>query len=219
MRSATPAMTVALALALAACGGKGAERPRPAVGTPYAGVFVERPAATYRYVSKTSTYDPDDPRADANGQVVDQSEGTVACATATHDVGTWQLAEIVCSGAEGAGIVDRLAARFAAGPAGIWRLAPAETADAAGLMVVAARPPLLAAHPTPVDDRHDADGGAAGELRRVHAEGAGWCVETGGWSGDETGLGICFDPIRGITKVTHYVAGGSTRDESLELVE
>ena len=70
----------------------------------------------------------------------------------------------------------------------------------------------------PVDDKHEEEGGAFGEFRKVHADGAAWCVETGSWGGDEGGDGICFEAGRGITKVTTYFAGGMTKDESLELV-
>ena len=105
------------------------------------------------------------------------------------------------TGADEAGIAELLATRFAAGPDGIWRLTAEDTTDAAGLAAVAARPPVLVAAPAPVDDKHEEEDGAFGEFRKVYAEGAGWCVETGGWGGDEAGDGICFDPARGITKV------------------
>ncbi len=225
--AASSTVLVVALLELAACGGKG-KAGAPTLGNnggggggggvPYAGVFVERPAATYRYESKTSMYDPDDPKADANGQVVDTSTATLTCATKLATVDAWQVAMITCTGADEAGIAELLATRFAAGPAGIWRLTADDTADVAGLANLAARPPLLVAAPAPVDDKHEEEDGAFGEFRKVYAEGAGWCVETGGWGGDEAGDGICFDPARGITKVTRYFAGGSVHDESLELV-
>ena len=215
--SRTLSVALVMSLAAAGCGGrKGAMTPT-AGGPPYAGVFVDRPAAHYRYLSKTSMYDPDDPKADANGSVVEEIKGELTCATRTSTVEAWQVATIECSGDDG--MPEAIAGTFVAGPAGIWRLADGESADAAGLAVVAARPPLLAAAPTAVDEKKADPSDEFGEFRKVTAVGAAWCVETGSWGGDEAGEGMCFAPAAGITKVTRYSAGGSVRDESLELIE
>ena len=95
MIGSTPSLILSLAavLSLAACGGKGGAAAKPAAtpaagGPPYAGIFVDR-EATYRQVSRSSMYDPDDPKADASGQVVDESTSEVRCRTATRAVDGW----------------------------------------------------------------------------------------------------------------------------------
>lgn len=210
--------TLTLGFALTACGGKGAPKgPAPAT-TPYAGVFVER-SATYHFVSQTSFYDPDDPKANEHGNVDEETKADVICKTTTRTVESWQLAEIDCESAGGAaGAVDELQGTYVAGAGGLWRVEN-ETTDAAGLATLAARPPLLAAKPVPVEDRHEEEDGHYGTSHAIRAAGAGWCIENSGWGGDESGTSLCIDPVRGITHASRYFAGGSSRDESLDLAD
>jgi hypothetical protein len=221
MRTNVSMFLAGLALASsAACGGKGATAQRPTSATsPYAGLFTDRAGMTYRYTVKTSMYDPDDPCAGEGGNVVKTAEVMLTCATKTRTVGAWQVAELGCTGAEEVGLVDGLVGTYVANADGLWRLAPDQTADDGGLAALAGTTPLLAAAPVPVDERKEEEGGQFGEFRKVSAAGGGWCVETGGWGGDEAGDGICFDPAQGISKVTRYFAGGSTKDELIELVQ
>lgn len=212
------------AAALVACGGKTA---RPKGGatntggpstTSYAGLFVDR-TATYRYSFESSMYDPDDPEANDAGMVVEKTTADITCTTTTRTAGAWRLAELTCADDGNAMVTSDIEGIYATRPGGLWKLDAGMTADDDALAALAGTPPLLAEAQAPVEDRHGEDDDAFGTVHAVRAAGAGWCIEDSGWGGDESGTTICIDPVRGVTRATRYFAGGSTRDEALELVD
>ena len=208
------------AITLVACGGKNPAAPSPAAGsTPYAGVFVDR-TATYRYQSLSSMHDPDDPRADASGNVEDRHQALVRCTTATGAVDGWRTADISCELEAASGdVLALLVGTFVAGPGGLWRLEAGATADAATLAALAEEPPLLAVDPVEREEGAGTVDQPHGTSHAVRRQAGGWCIHDASWGGDESSRSICIDPARGITRVAHTWAGGSSRESSLELVE
>jgi hypothetical protein len=214
---------------LFACGGKGPTTTTPGNtgggevgGPPYAALFEPGKSVRYKRVSETSFYDPDDPKADAGGSVRDRSEQAVSCAINARDFGEVKVAQLSC---DGLGADDPLAgeltAVYVADLRGVWRTdaeaLPVSMEDARAAIGEQTRP-LLAATPTPEEEKKEEEEGF-GEMRKTSraADGA-WCVDWGSWGGDEGGGGACFAAGKGLTKVSSYWAGGSTKDDWFELV-
>lgn len=217
-----------ISIALAACGGKSSTPTRPGntggevTGPPYAALFEPGKSVRYKRVSETSFYDPDDPKADAGGSVRERSEQAVTCAINARDFGEVKVAQLSCDGiADGDELGNELTAIYVADLRGVWRTdaesLPVSIEDARAAIGTQAKP-LLAATPKAEEEKKEEEEGF-GEMRKTSqaADGA-WCVDWGSWGGDEGGGGVCFAAGKGLTKVSTYWAGGSTKDDWFELV-
>lgn len=151
----------------------------------------------------------------------ERSEKDVTCTVSARELGAVRAATLACEGIDdGDELANDLYAVYIADERGVWRTdaeeLPADEAAARAAIGTVPRP-LLAAVPKAEEEKQEEEG--SGEMRQVSqtADGA-WCVGWGSWGGDEGGGGICFAAGKGITKVSSYWAGGSTRDDWFELV-
>ncbi|HUQ06243.1 MAG TPA: hypothetical protein VM261_27250 [Kofleriaceae bacterium] len=220
---------VAVSISLAACGGTSTTTTTSpgntggeVTGPPYAALFEPGKSVRYKRVSETTFYDPDDPKADPGGSVRDRSEQAVTCAVNARDFGEVKVAQLSCEGlADGDELAGELTAIYVADLRGVWRTdaaaLPTTVEDARAAIGTQAKP-LLAATPKAEEEKKEEEEGF-GEMRKTSqaADGA-WCVDWGSWGGDEGGGGICFAAGKGLTKVSSYWAGGSTKDDWFELV-
>ncbi len=226
-------LTIVGALSLAAaCGGKDKGAPTgpgnsgggDVAGPPYAALFQDGKDLRYRRVSKSSMYDPDDPKATPDGQVVDETVTEVKCKVAARELGAIRVAQITCEGgAEGDSLFDELTAVYVADARGVWRAIgqslPADEAAARALATSETGKPLLAPSPVADEQKKEDEQEGFGEMVKTSQDQSGaWCHEWGSWGGDEGGGGVCFGAGRGLTKVSSYFAGGMVRDDWFELV-
>jgi hypothetical protein len=186
-------------------GHQGAHAPTaaaPAAAPPYAALFQHGKQLHYRLVETRSYYNPDDRRANKNGQVTDREEGDANVSSDSDDL----LKEM-----QVAWVSDRR---------GIWRAAgdtalPASETEAAQIAQAAGKP-FLDAEPKAVEEKKEEE--EFGEYRTVAKKPDGaWCVEEGSWGGDSGGAEFCFTAGRGLTRSSSYFSGGMTREVSLEL--
>jgi hypothetical protein len=187
----------------------------PAAASPYDALFEDGRVVRYKRVSVAGVYDPDDPAADASGNVAHTFERVVTCKVQTRTFVVWKAARLSCDGPPDDDLP--LGNTFVADARGIWAtheivLPPSEEA----VVEVAAGRPLLPANPAPVNEQ--ANGDTPSRVSSQTDDGT-WCVGDGTWAGDEHAMQHCFRAGAGLTKLgSSWGASTSMRQEWAELI-
>ena len=211
------APTSLLVLATAACGGA-RPTPAPAPAVPaahYARLFADGAAWTYQVTTSTETNEPDDPRADQDGNVRASTTARVRCRVALAR--RWSagvMSRIECDQPIMSNR-DPLAGAWVADARGLYKI---DDLPAAGDPDLVDARVVIAAAPVAGESRHDGQGDEAGfgESTKIEQKGAAWCVTYASWGGDESYDTLCFagDVVRG----AGGWSGGSSHDTTFELV-
>lgn len=227
--------TLPLLLLAAACH-RGAA-PTPAIGATapgtapapglFAGLFAGDRTAIYDVTRSRSHWDDQDPAADANGMVTDESTEPVTCRVDVETVGPYRTATVTCDDDDDAPatlrspIFEKLEASYVTDDTRLWRVdlleAPITVADVQASLVD--KPDLVLGQAPVHEEDEDEEEPRFGSVHEVVVEGDGWCVGDGSWGGDEGGSSYCISAARGLTKVTWYFAGGESHDEDAVLRE
>jgi hypothetical protein len=182
----------------------------------YAGMFERGAAWTYKATTTSSMYEPDDPKADKDGQVKESSDAQVHCKVA--EVRTWKagvMSTVECDQvlvASG----DPLAGGWVADARGLFHVdeLPAAGADpdlADVHMVIAAAPKV-----GKEEKKGSGDEEGFGESTEIVQKDGAWCATYASWGGDEGYETLCFDGR--VVKGGAGWSGGSTHDTTFELV-
>lgn len=207
---------------VAGCGS--AAKPAPVVVAPkgpavpavhYAKLFEKGAVWTYAVTSTSESYDPDDPKANHDGQVVEKSTAQVKCAV--DEVRAWKggvMSRITCDAPLAQ--ADPLAGAWVADARGLWR--PEELPEAGAdpdltdvRMVIAAAPKA-----GKEEKKGTGDEEGFGESTEIAQKEGAWCVTYASWGGDESYDTLCF--AGGVVRGAAGWSGGSTHDTTFELV-
>ena len=207
-------------LFLAACGGKPAAHTIPVdngggttvpAGPPYAALFESGRSWTFEVKYHNSFWDDQDPKADANGNVNDESTGTATCkVTAVEDTDDGKSSHIECDalGSDDVG-GEPLSGDWLAAADGLYKV-DAESRE----LVMAAAP--VAKQETSKDNPDDPTQ-ETGWLK-IEKKGDAWCWDSSAAMGDESWQSLCFGAA-GVTEGTFGWAGGSTHEATFTLKE
>ncbi len=221
-----------LVLGVAACGSAAKPPAAPATPAPapspapvaggvpaahYAALFRRGAAWTYKVTRTSEMYDPDDPKADKDGQLKESSTALTHCSVA--EVRTWS-----------AGVVSRvecddpiipnnepLASAWAADARGLFRVEDMPAAGADPDLADARM--VIAAAPTAGRDEHKGTGEEEGfgESTEIVQKDGAWCVTYASWGGDDSYDTLCF-AAAGVISGAGGWSGGSSHDTTFDLV-
>ncbi len=186
--------------------------------TLFSGLFGHDRTQRYRVTLETSYWDDADPAADAKGNVNAKSTMEVMCAVDVTKASRWQTARVTCDedpdATQRLPVVDALERLYVTDGASLWWTD--ETDDDHAIDAIMKQPPKLTVHPVERETHGDESEEGFGSTHAIVADGDGWCVTDDAWGGDEAGSSRCIGP-QGVTRVSRYFAGGSTREETAVL--
>jgi len=204
---------------IAACGASAKPVAAPAKGAVpaahYAALFEAGKSWRYHVKAKIQMYEPDDPKADASGQVIEDSEHDATCAVA--EARAWKggvMSRVECDQAI-SDSNDPLTGAWVADARGLWRvdeLPEKGDPDLADARMVIASAPTAGKH----EQKGTGDEEGFGESTEIVAEGSGWCVTYTSWGGDESYDTLCF--AGGVVRGAAGWAGGSSHETTFELI-
>lgn len=208
---------------VAACGSTAKPAPVPPAkaqaGVPaahYAALFRKDAAWTYAVTTTSEAYDPEDPKANHDGQVVETSTAQVHCQVA--EVRAWAqgvMSRVDCDAPLAP--TDPLAGAWVADARGLWR--PDELPEAGAAPDLADARLVIAAAPKPGKEEKKGTGDEEGfgESTEIVQKDGAWCVTYASWGGDEAYDTLCF-AAAGVVRGAAGWSGGSTHDTRFELV-
>lgn len=189
-----------------------------AIAPHYAALFEDGRSWTYQVVDSSVYYDPSDPAANENGNVVTTTERTATCRVVeTGVLPDGRISRIACEGLQSDMGVDPISGTWATDPRGVWKLK--EDVPAGTVPALPAEDLWMSSAPAPdrketVDPEFGPDPVGAVEIAQ---DGDAWCRNEYYMAGDESWISVCVTS-EGIVKGSFGWAGGTVNESAFTLV-